>query len=166
MEMALKEQRATRDRSKDLPVSVKEAQFTPDELAAIMREANSRQSSPAVATIDEALETARELGIDEKHVMDAARELQEKKIRRDVLRRRSKARLMKLVRFLGTMAFVVTLVWITAGQQPAGLAAFGMSIAAFVMAAQWVKALFEERFPPENTEALSGRRAPRDRKPE
>lgn len=133
----------------EAPVSVQQASFTPDELVQIMREANTRQSSPAVASIDEALETARELGIDEKHVLEAAREMQEKKIRREALRKRSRAQMMKLVRYLGTMAFVVTLVAIVAGIPTAKLVTFGMGIGAFVIAVHWVKAMFNEQFPPE-----------------
>lgn len=149
MEMTLEHQKHARRRREELPASVRDGTFTPDELAQILRDANSRQSSPEVSTIDEALETARELAIDERHVLAAAKALQEKKIRRDVLRRRSRSRLMKLVRYLGTMAFVVTLVSLLAGLSTGKVVALGMGIGAFVMVAQWIRALFDERFPPE-----------------
>ncbi len=128
---------------------MRDATFTSDELAQILKDANTRTSSPDINTIDEALEVARELGIDERHVLDAAKALQEKKIRHDVLRRRSRSELRKLVRYLGTTAFVVTLVAFTAGIPYAKLVAFGMGIAAFVMAAKWIRTMFDERFPPE-----------------
>lgn len=149
MTMALQHEKLARRTAEQLPASVRDGTFTPDELASILSDANRRQSSPSVATIDEALETARELGIDETHVLEAARALQEKKIRRDVLARRSHAQFMKLVRYLGTMAFVVTIVGFAAGIPTAKLVAFGMGIGAIVMVAQWIKALFNERFPPE-----------------
>ena len=56
---------------------------------------------------------------------------------------------MKLLRYLGTMAFVVILVGFVAGVSTAKLVAFGMGIGALVMAAHWIKAMFDERFPPE-----------------
>lgn len=149
MEMALDQRKATRRREADPPLSVREGTFTPDELAQILREANSRQSSPLVSSIDEALETARELGIDETHVLAAAKELQEKKIRLEVLKRRSRNALMGLVRYLGTMAFVVILIGFIAGLPTARIVLFGMSIAAIVMTAQWIKCVFNLRFPPE-----------------
>lgn len=129
--------------------SAREVTFTLDELAQILREANSRPSSPAVATIEEALETARELGIDERHVLEAAAALREKRLRIEGLREQSRARLVKLVRYLGTMAFVVFLVGFVAGVPTAKIVAFGMGIAAIVLTAQWIRALFDQRFPPE-----------------
>lgn len=150
MEMVAEQQKLAQRRREELTSSVREGSFTPDELAKILREANSRQSSPAVASIEEALETARELGIDERHVLEAATALQERKARHEALRKRTRAAFMKLVRYLGTMAFVVFLVAFAAGVPTARLVAFGMGIGAIVMTAQWIKSLFNERFPGED----------------
>jgi hypothetical protein len=149
MEMTIEQKDLARtNRERGRPAESGET-FTPDELAQILREANSRQSSPSVATIEEALETARELEIDEAHVLEAARALRARKSRLEELRGRSRARLVKLVRYLGTTAFVVILVGFVAGIPTARLVAFGMGIAAIVLTAQWIRSLFDQRFPPD-----------------
>jgi len=150
MEMAIDQQSRSRTRPGERFVSSEDERFTPDELASILREANTRQSSPAVASIEEALETARELGIDEKHVLAAAQDLQAKKERRQALRQESKRRLRRLIRYLGTIAFVALIVGVSAGVPTAEAVAMAMSIAAIVLAARWIRALFDERFPTED----------------
>lgn len=147
MEMALEQKRANARRDQTATPPARDETFTPDELAEILREANRREGSSGLATIDQALETARELGIDETRVLEAAEAIRERKARREQLSRRSRSYLMKLVRYLGTTVFVVALVSFIAGVPTGRLVAFGMGIGAIVMTAQWIRAVFDARFP-------------------
>ena len=128
--------------------SLKDATFTSSELSQILQEANSRQASGEVNTIDEALETARELGIDEKHVLAAAREAQEKKQKADTLQKESRKRLNGIFRFAGTIAFVSGIVFVaTQNLALVQLTASGMGIALFIMILSWLHSLYQQRFP-------------------
>lgn len=132
-------------------LSLKDATFTSSELARILQEANSRQSSGEVNTIEEALETARELGIDEKHVLAAAREAQEKRQKEESLRKASRGKLNRIFRFAGTTVFVSAIVFVATDGNLGlvKLTASGMGIALVIMTFTWLHSLFQQRFPPD-----------------
>ena len=148
MESELRRLRATR---RDETLAPQES-FTHEELAAILREADRRQQTKDVATLDEALETARELGIDERHMIAAVEKLRAEKAQRAMRRARTLQRRNRLVRFLITMVFVLTIVSLAAGLQTAEVVLFGMSIAAIAMAFRWIRSEIEERMPVEASE--------------
>jgi hypothetical protein len=130
---------APRDRSAG------EETFTPDELAAILREASRRQESRDVATLDQALETARELGIDEKHVRAAAEAHRAKRQRRDALHALTVRERMKLGRVVWSAALAVSIVTIAASWHIGQIVLFGMSIGAVAQAFRWIRAEIRER---------------------
>ncbi|MBI2215145.1 MAG: hypothetical protein HYU52_15965 [Acidobacteria bacterium] len=119
--------------------------FTPDELAAILREASRRQSSRDVASLDQALETARELGIDEQHVLAAADAHRKKRERRDELHALTLREREKLARIAWSAALVTAIVTIAASWNVAQLALIGLSIGAVAQGFRWLRAEIKER---------------------
>lgn len=119
--------------------------FSPDELAAILRDANSRQTTREVATLDQALETARELGIDEHHVRAAAEAHRAKKARRGELHGLTLRERRKLGNLAWSAAMVTCIVTLAAGWEIAQLALLGLSIAAVAQGFRWLRAEIRER---------------------
>jgi hypothetical protein len=127
-------------------------ELTPEELAEVLRDASSLQtreqeSGRDITTLDGAIETARELGIGEAHVHAAAAKLRQRKDRLQRLRNISRTRGRHVLRFLGTMALVTTIVLISGGMDAAQATLFGMSIALVVMCFRWGRALLAVRYP-------------------
>ena len=121
------------------PATIEET-YSPDELAAILRDANRRQTTREVATLDQALETARELGIDEQHVRAAAAAHQAKRARRAALHELTVHERRKIARIAWTAAMVTTIVTLAAGWEIAQLALLGLSIAAVAQGFRWQRA--------------------------
>jgi len=121
--------------------------LTTSDLAEVLREASRIQESRELATLDQALETARELGIDEKHVVAAAEKVQREKARRARLRTVTRRRRAEFLHFFGLMLVISTFVLVAAGAPPAQMTLFGMSIAAFIMAVKWAQAWAAEKKP-------------------
>lgn len=119
--------------------------FSSDELAAILRDANRRQTTKDVATLDQALETAHELGIDEQYVRAAAAAHLEKRARRDELHALTLRERRKLGRIAWTAAMVTAIVTLAAGWEIAQLALLGLSIAAVAQAFRWLRSEIRER---------------------
>ncbi len=125
--------------------SVKTDSFSPDELASILREANRRQTAGDVLSLDQALETARELGIDEQHVLAAAAAHREKRAHRDALHELTLRERRKLARLAWTTAMVTCIVTLAVGWEVAQLALLGLSIAAVAQGFRWLRAEIRER---------------------
>lgn len=119
--------------------------FTPDELATILRDASRLQNAREVASLDQALETARELGIDEQHVLAAAEAHRRRRERRAALHALTVRERMKLGRIAWSAALVTAIVTIAAGWNIAQLALIGLSIGAVAQAFRWVRAEIRER---------------------
>lgn len=119
--------------------------FTPEELGEILQEANRRQDSRDVATLDQALETARELGIDEQYVFAAADAHRAKRERKEALHAMTVRERMKLGRIAWSAALVTSIVTIAASWSVAQLALMGLSIAAVAQAFRWIRAEIRER---------------------
>lgn len=125
--------------------STDEQGFTPDELALILRDASRRQESRAVASLDEALETARELGIDERHVLAAAAAHREKRARRAILHAHAVRERNKLGHLAWSAALFAAIVTVAASWNVAQLALVGFGIAAIAQAFRWLRAEISER---------------------
>ncbi|MFA6957219.1 MAG: hypothetical protein WC538_15220 [Thermoanaerobaculia bacterium] len=125
--------------------SAAEATFTPAELAAILREASRRQESRDVASLDQALETARELGIDEQHVLAAAAAHRAKKERRDALHALTVRERLKLGRLAWSAALAVSIVTIAASWNVGQIVLIGVSIGVVAQAFRWIRAEIRER---------------------
>lgn len=92
--------------------------LTHDELTSVLNEAIARQSEAErmverPATLEDALEVARQLAIPEEHVLAAAEELQRRRsreLRRTIVRERRKAPFLAALGLAAALALVVSLV--------------------------------------------------------
>lgn len=132
-----------RQRATEQPAT--EEAFSPDELAAILREANTRQTANEVSTLDQALETARELGIDERHVRAAVEAHRAKKARHTTMHALTVRERRKLGNLAWSAAMVTCIVTLAAGWEIAQLALLGLSIAAVAQGFRWLRAEIRER---------------------
>lgn len=122
------------------------------ELAEVLKDASSIQTSRQetgreLATLDEAIVTARELGIAEEHVREAASRLQRKKDRLLRLRNVTRHRRNNILRMMGSMLMVGTIVSLAAGFGTAKIVLMAMSIGLAVMVFRWLRAIGAERYP-------------------
>lgn len=132
-----------RQRTAEQPAT--DESFSPDELASILRDANRRQTTKDVATLDQALETARELGIDEQHVRAAAEAHRAKKAHRSAMHALTVRERRKLGSLAWTAAMVTCIVTLAVGWEIAQLALLGLSIAAVAQGFRWLRAEIRER---------------------
>ncbi|HET7711502.1 MAG TPA: hypothetical protein VFL80_06195 [Thermoanaerobaculia bacterium] len=129
-----------------------ELQLTTDELATLVTHAarlqgEERQKGREINSLEDAVSTAKDLGIDERYVLAAATEMQQHRTRIARLRTITRQRFSKLVGFLGLTVAVSAGVSLTAGTKTGLTVLFGMSIALFIMAGKWVQAWLQERYP-------------------
>lgn len=122
-----------------------EESFSPEELASILRDADRRQTTRELSSLDQALETARELGIDEQHVRAAAEAHRERKANRGRLHALTIRERRKLGNLAWSAAMVVCIVTLAAGWEIAQLALLGLSIAAVAQGFRWLRAEIRER---------------------
>ena len=117
-----------------------ELTLSEEELSQILKEASSRESRPTqkdVATVDGALEAARELGIPDEHVLAAIDKLRAQKSRRATLKSVMLRRRDKTIRFLGIMLISCLIVAIHSGLSTAAIVFVGMLIPLFTQALAW-----------------------------
>lgn len=129
-----------------------ELELSSEELSEVLQRASSIQtmkqnSGRDVTTLNNAIETARELGIAEEHVLEAAGELRRRKEHFGRLKSIARKRRNNFVRMIGTTMFVVTMVFFFGGMNAAQAVLFGMSIALVVLAGRWGRALLAQRYP-------------------
>lgn len=132
------------------PVSVDT--LSSDELSSVLSKASriqaeKQQVGREVATVDQAFETARELGINDEHVREAIDELRRQKGRRALFRAATRRRRRAFLRFVATMLGTVVIVGIAAGLGTARVVALAMAIPFLILGFQWMRALFFERYP-------------------
>ena len=118
-----------------------------NDLATVLSEASRIQQNRELSSLDQALETARELGIDEKHVVAAAEKLQRHKARLARLRTVTRRRRAEFLRFAGLLIIIPLFVMMVASTNAAQAVLFGMSIAAFIMGIKWFRAWIAEKKP-------------------
>lgn len=118
--------------------------LTPEELTELLKRASARESQSMqtreVATIEEALQTANELGISREHVLAEIAELRDVKSRDGRIERMIARRRDSFVRFAGLTLLVGGGLTVLIGFSTAKFALFGMSIALFVLGLQWWQA--------------------------
>lgn len=122
-----------------------------DELSSVLSKASriqaeKQQAGREVATVDQAFETARELGIDDEHVREAMDELRRQKGRRALFRAATRRR-RAFLRFVASMLGTLVIVGITAGIPTARIVALAMTIPLLILGFHWIRALFFERYP-------------------
>ena len=153
-EMATEQREARRRRVsfKEDNGSVRNEMLTTDELASVLREASrlqgeERQKGMALNTLDDALTTAGELGIEERYVHAAASHVRAQRERLANLRAITRRRRSKVVAFAGLTVALTFGIALSADTE-AGLAVlFGMSIALLIMTAKWFQAWLQEKYP-------------------
>lgn len=132
------------------PVSVDT--LSSDELSSVLSKASriqaeKQQVGREVSTVDQAFETARELGINDEHVREAIDELRKQKGRRALFRASTRRRRRAFLRFVASMLGTIAIVGISAGLRTAQIVAMAMTIPLLIIGFQWIKALFFERYP-------------------
>jgi len=140
------------------PAAVKEPEpassdtLSSDELSSVLSKASRiqaehQQVGREVSTVDQAFETARELGINDEHVREAIDELRKQKGRRALFRAATRRRRRAFLRFVASMLGTVAIVGLAAGFDTARVVAMAMTIPLLIIGFQWIKALFFERYP-------------------
>lgn len=140
------------------PAAVKEPEpvsldtLSSDELSSVLSKASRiqaehQQVGREVSTVDQAYETARELGINDEHVREAIDELRRQKGRRALFRAVTRRRRRAFLRFVASMLGTITIVGLSAGLRTAQIVAMAMMIPFLIIGFQWVRALFFERYP-------------------
>jgi len=140
------------------PAAQKETEVVPvdtlssDELSSVLSKASriqaeKQQVGHEVTTVDQAFETARELGINDEHVREAIEELRKQKGRRALFRAATRRRRRAFLRFVASMLGTIAIVGFTAGIPTARIVAMAMTIPLVILGFHWIRALFFERYP-------------------
>lgn len=140
------------------PVAQKESEpasvdtLSSDELSSVLSKASriqaeKQQAGREVSSVDQAFETARELGINDEHVREAIEELRRQKARRALFRASTRRRRRAFLRFVASMLGTVAIVAVSAGFRTAQIVAMAMTIPLMIIGFQWLRALFFERYP-------------------
>ena len=123
-----------------------------DELAQLLKEASKlqgeeRQKGHQINSLDDALATARELGIEERHVIEAAGRLQSHRQNLARIHARTKRRRSQCLNFLGIMLAVSGGIAVMSSPG-SGLKVFAaMCIPLFILSINWFKAWINEKRP-------------------
>lgn len=134
------------------PDSVTTDTLSSDELSTVLSKASRIQAEKQqvgrdVSSVDQAFETARELGIGDEHVREAIEELRRQKARRALFRASTRRRRRAFLRFVASMLGTFAIVALSAGFRTAQIVAMAMTIPLMIIGFQWVRALFFERYP-------------------